>query len=206
VGKRELLIFLRKLLLGANIGAHNLIMAKLVGSKGHIYAFEPTEYAVKKLQTNVNLNPNLQNITITKEIVTNSTKKLPKLKFKSSWNINGDDKEKHQDIKDPKANSIDEFVKNKNLARLDLLKIDVDGYDYKVLEGSMSSIIKFKPKIFCELCEYALNEQGDSIKDIYKLLSDLNYKGYFEDGKKIDDVKSIFKIVGLNTSKNSIFF
>ena len=45
--------------IGANIGAHTLQLAKLVGSKGQVIAFEPTVYALNKAQQNISLNPQL---------------------------------------------------------------------------------------------------------------------------------------------------
>ena len=47
---------------GANNGAHTLGMARMVGEKGRVIAFEPTKYAFDKLVANATLNPNLQSI------------------------------------------------------------------------------------------------------------------------------------------------
>jgi len=43
--------------IGANIGAHTLHLAQLVGPDGQILAFEPTEFAFRKLRRNLDLNP-----------------------------------------------------------------------------------------------------------------------------------------------------
>src|ERR1700716_3555273 len=44
---------------GANIGAHTLHLAHLVGPKGRVIAFEPTDYAFRKLSRNLEINPQL---------------------------------------------------------------------------------------------------------------------------------------------------
>ena len=44
---------------GANIGAHTLHFAKLIGEKGKVFSFEPTNYAYDKLIRNVELNDDL---------------------------------------------------------------------------------------------------------------------------------------------------
>ena len=50
---------------GANIGAHTLVFADLVGGNGKVYAFEPTSYAVNKLTVNAKLNRSLaERVTI----------------------------------------------------------------------------------------------------------------------------------------------
>src|SRR5437764_1610317 len=45
--------------IGANIGAHTLRLAKLVGPRGRVLAFEPTDFAFHKLRRNLDLNPSL---------------------------------------------------------------------------------------------------------------------------------------------------
>src|ERR1700744_4645117 len=45
--------------IGANIGAHTLRLARLVGPQGRVLAFEPTDFAFQKLQRNLALNPEL---------------------------------------------------------------------------------------------------------------------------------------------------
>ncbi len=47
--------------IGANIGAHTLPLASLVGCDGKVIAFEPTAYAFEKLCANIALNPALGN-------------------------------------------------------------------------------------------------------------------------------------------------
>lgn len=190
---------------GANVGAHTLLMAKLTGAEGHIYAFEPTDFALNKLRKNISLNPTMQNITVRTELVTNGEKYLPKLDIRSNWEIDGKNSLVATTIKDPKAISIDDFVLEVNLERLTLIKVDVDGYDFKVLQGAKSTISRFKPIIFCELCEYALNEQGDSIKDIFSMLTSMGYQVYLEDGSKVEEVGEIIKLVGSATSINGVF-
>ena len=34
---------------GANVGAHTLVMSRIVEKSGHVYAFEPTDFAMSKL-------------------------------------------------------------------------------------------------------------------------------------------------------------
>src|SRR5258708_21501632 len=46
--------------IGANIGAHTLDLAQLVGPNGRVIAFEPTDYAFRKLGRNLDLTPELK--------------------------------------------------------------------------------------------------------------------------------------------------
>ncbi len=190
---------------GANVGAHTLLIGKLVGKKGRVYAFEPTEFALNKLRKNISLNPEINNITIRTELVTNGESNLPKIDIRSSWSVDGKNTPQFSSIKNPRAISIDDFSSEVALDNLILMKVDVDGYDYKVLQGAQSTISKFLPIIFCELCEYALNEQNDSIKYIFEMLLPMGYGVYLEDGTKINDVDSVLRLVGDETSVNGVF-
>ena len=44
---------------GANVGAHTLVIAKLSGNDGIVHAVEPTDFARAKLLKNLNLNPEI---------------------------------------------------------------------------------------------------------------------------------------------------
>lgn len=190
---------------GANVGAHTLLIGKLIGNKGHIYAFEPTDFASEKLRKNISINPDVSNITVRTEIVTNKKNDLPKLDIRSSWTVDSKKTPECTALKDTKSISIDDFAAEVFLESLALVKIDVDGYDFKVLQGAKSTLFRFLPVIFCELCEYTLNEQGDSIKDIYNLLTSMGYVAFLEDGIEISDVTSVLRLVSDKTSVNGIF-
>jgi hypothetical protein len=45
--------------IGANIGIHTMLLAKLVGPSGRVLSFEATDYAVQKLRRNLDLNSQL---------------------------------------------------------------------------------------------------------------------------------------------------
>src|SRR5215831_5617211 len=45
--------------IGANVGAHALPLARLVGPTGRVICFEPTDFAFRKLVINARSNPDL---------------------------------------------------------------------------------------------------------------------------------------------------
>lgn len=186
---------------GANIGAHSLLIAKLIGEKGQLIAIEPTKFALNKLTHNISLNKDLSNITVVDKIVSDTVYKGNDI-FNSDWNMNSSQSPQNIEFV---STTLDLIVQKAALQRVDLIKIDVDGYDYKALRGAKNIIEKYKPTIFVELCEYAVNEQGDSVVDIFTYLESFGYECFSEiDGQKIN-AEEVMSKIGLTTSMNGIF-
>jgi FkbM family methyltransferase len=68
--------------------------------------------------------------------------------------------------------TLDWYVKEYKIKRIDFLKIDTEGYDYKVLLGGKNAI---------KLCRYIQYEHWDDKEQFHKLLEkdfDMQYIGY----------------------------
>jgi FkbM family methyltransferase len=127
---------------GANVGIQSLHLAQKVGPNGKVFAFEPTEFALSKFIKNCELNPELYSrIRILKYLVTNEQNSTPITTIRSSWQTN--QSRRNDELINPNiAISIDKFVVENKIPKLDILKIDVDGYDFKVLQGAKKTILK----------------------------------------------------------------
>lgn len=66
-------------------------------------------------------------------------------------------------------------IDNLNLPDCNLIQLDVEGYEYKVLLGAIETINKFKPTLCIEFCEKWLNRYGDNALKINIFLSNLGY-------------------------------
>ncbi len=187
--------------IGANIGAHSLIMANLVGNNGHVIAVEPTQYAIDKLKMNISLNSNISNITLIEKVISDS-ETSDEDTFNSDWKKNSEQSPHKISFK---STTVDKLVKEFKLNRVDLLKIDVDGYDFKVLKGAKETIRNYKPTIFVELCEYTLQKKGESIADIFSFLDELEYKCFDENEEIEIDLNIVKSKVGMDKSINGIF-
>lgn len=190
---------------GANIGAHSLTISKIIGPNGHLHAIEPTDFAYNKLSANFILNPNLAtNTSLHKKYVSN--KELAEVsKIRSSWQV--DKTPKSAEAMDEGLNveiiTLDKFFKD--LDRLDFIKIDIDGFDYKALSGGEYLIKKFRPKVFIELGEYHLNLNGDSCEDILDFLNSYNYVGELETGEDIVNADQVKEILKKQSHINALF-
>ena len=99
--------------------------------------------------------------------------------------------------------TLDKFFKD--LDRLDYIKIDIDGFDYKALSGGEYLIKKFRPKVFIELGEYHLNLNGDSCEDILDFLNSYNYVGELENGEDIVNADQVKEILKKQSHINALF-
>ena len=74
------------------------------------------------------------------------------------------------------ALTLDELVAREALTRLDVVKIDVDGRELRVLRGAGSTLSTLRPSVVLELAPYALREHGDSLDDLVDVLSEARYR------------------------------
>jgi len=59
---------------------------------------------------------------------------------------------------------------------LDTLKIDVEGYEARVLEGAEKTINKYSPLLFLEIHGHLLKLYNSTTFDVYNILNDYKYK------------------------------
>jgi FkbM family methyltransferase len=199
--------------IGANIGAHTLNLAKAVGKQGTVIAFEPTDYAYKKLVANVSLNPELANRIIHEQIILGRENiKDYKTKIYSSWTLTEevDRHPKHLGVLKTTDGAsqyrLDSYLEEKNISRIDFIKMDVDGYECEVLSGAELTLKHNKPIICLELSPYVLQERGASIEQLIGILIDNNYKLFSESsGKELPLIGSRLRsLIGDGAGINAI--
>jgi FkbM family methyltransferase len=137
---------------GANIGYYTLIFAQLVGASGKVFAFEPEPKNFEILKKNIEVN-NYQNIIAEQKIVSDESG-MVKL-FIAEKGIVGhrlQQKTDSQKFIEVESILLDNYLKNLNLSeKINFIKIDVEGAEVKVLEGSKIMIEKSDQlKIFTE--------------------------------------------------------
>jgi len=173
--------------IGANMGQYACRLNNLVGSKGKIYSFEPVELnfvALKKMKTLLNLSNveilqlgihiengySLINIPIFNNgliVGTQATlENLEYTKFKSER---------------IETQTLDSFIINRKILKLDFIKCDTEGNEVNVLKGGIKTIEKFLPTMSLEI-----NYSNEYLKNIFRL----GYLAFIFD-KKIKKIKKI---------------
>jgi len=148
--------------IGANVGAHTLHFAKLVGASGHVHAFEPTDFACAKLRANLALNPTLgPRVTVNQAFLVGKQQEPIPAEVCSSWPVDSVEREvdaghlgQRKSISHAESLTTDEYIRRTRLDRLDFIKIDVDGHEPTVLEGCRETLRRFRPLILIELAPF----------------------------------------------------
>lgn len=174
--------------IGANVGAHTLHLAKLVGDNGDVVAYEPTAYAVHKLRQNLTLNPSLvQRVTVAQMMLTDSDDQIPEHEIYSSWPLNAQ-KNLHAGHRGQlkstdgcKALKLDSHLQTLKLKKVDFIKMDVDGFECHVLGGARVTLENYQPAILMELSPYLYSEHGKSLDDLLSLLTRAGYSMFHLD-------------------------
>lgn len=181
--------------IGANIGAHTLPLARLVGPSGSVAAFEPTDYAFAKLERNLSLNPALKaRVTpVQALLVSQNDEEMPEA-IPSSWSLRAPDPDEkihpvhkgtYQSLGNAVALRLDEWVENEKIPRVDFLKIDVDGFEIDVLKGALNTLKIFRPKIMMEFAPYVFEERGKKFSELIDLLVHSRYQAKEIGGSRI---------------------
>jgi len=169
--------------IGANIGSHTLPLARLVGPAGRVHAFEPTAFAYRKLLQNLALNGELAGRVDARQLmaVANDAEAIPE-EIHSSWPLDSVDglDEWHcgrlMGTEGAQKATLDQFVADCAIARVDFIKIDVDGNEHTVLAGARRMLARFRPTMMIELAPYVYRDRPAEFDAFVDLLLEIGYR------------------------------
>jgi FkbM family methyltransferase len=78
------------------------------------------------------------------------------------------------DVECPVA-TVDDYVASKNVRNVALVKIDVEGFELRVLRGARKTIARDKPVIVCEVIDSHLMRAGGSRSDLLEEVQKMGY-------------------------------
>jgi len=169
--------------IGANIGAHTLPMANLVGPHGRVVAFEPTDYAFAKLQQNISLNPGIADRILPRQalLVAETPEHQTATPIHSSWpltdaeNVHPVHRGRLMTTDGARVVTLDQSVRELGLERIDFIKLDVDGHEMSVLLGARETLRRFRPVLIMEFAPY-IHDDEEGFPALLTLLRDLGYR------------------------------
>ncbi len=198
---------------GANIGAHTLRLANLVGPDGRVLAFEPTDFAFRKLQRNLSLNPMLASrVQAYHSFLTDTDTASVPDKIYSSWPLTGGSElhGKHlgseMRTESAVARSLDSILGERADCNVQLVKLDVDGFECDVLRGATTMLREARPIFIMELAPYVLDERGTSLDELLSFFLPNGYAFFSERTERLlpSNAKELRRLVEDGSSLNVI--
>jgi len=149
---------------GANIGLFSILASQKVGRTGKIFAFEPIEQTRELLARNI-LNNRVNNIHFVPFALGSRNTDLELIKSDNLGESSFFCKGNFPKIK-VKQTTLDNFVREKQLKKVDFIKADIEGMERDLIRGAKETIIKFKPKI--SICIYHRSDDAQIIGELLK--------------------------------------
>jgi FkbM family methyltransferase len=141
--------------IGANIGQHSLLLAPYCKN---VYSFEPIPAVYNQFKESIGLN-HYQNIHLFNTAVGNKKETQP---FNYVTNHAGTSSFVERDNPNPNIISvqIDTLENRLSDVKMDVIKLDVEGYESVVILGNKEKILKDRPVIFMEYNPVWVEKEG----------------------------------------------
>jgi len=178
---------------GANIGFLSLNFARAC-PKGFVYSFEPDSENFYYLQENVNQN-DFQNIKLFKTALgaKSGSGELYKMYLNNPGANRILTKSPNSQLKSETVEiaTLNRFFEQKVFNKVDLIKIDVEGFELFVLQGATQIISLWKPILFVELADINLRQQNCTALEVLQFIEGLDY--YFLDARTMQPLDATVK-------------
>jgi FkbM family methyltransferase len=134
---------------GANIGYYTLMFASLAGEDGRVWSIEPDPVNLQELEASI-VASNLTDMTTIVPMAAGSLDGVARFEPGLNSHVTPDGR---SEVPVTRLDSL-------KLDHVDLIKIDVEGYEGAVLEGADETISRCRPSIFMELHPHLLTEHS----------------------------------------------
>lgn len=169
---------------GANIGRLSAVALGLVGQIGQVHSFEPTPRYCTLLSELAESNP--KHRLVVNQCAAGDEAGRAKIAL-SRTNIgmntlvpellDADDEREQVEVA---VVRLDDYLKEHEIEKVDLIKIDTEGYEFFVLKGLQNFFSKTscRPPIICEIGLDAYPKLGLSLDDFSDYMAGFGYQSY----------------------------
>lgn len=172
---------------GANFGTYALIGADAVGAQGRALAIEPVPAIAALLVENITMNGFDRRAKVIDCAVGKEPGSLTLYEFATRRGSNSAIPEIAQAAealygetitkREVECRTLDTIVEEQNFTQIDLMKIDVEGFEYEALLGGKEAILKHRPRLILEWLSGAFETRPEVMQKLWALLVDeLGYR------------------------------
>lgn len=161
--------------IGANIGYYTLIASKRTGDTGRVISFEPEDVNASILDHMVRENA-LTNVSVSRVAIGATNER-------STLYLDPHNKGKHTLV--PTDGNMHATVQTKTLTsalleysvrQVDLIKMDIEGWEAKAFQGMWDIIERDKPELFFECAPVRIRKTGEDPVSLLARIRDLGYE------------------------------
>jgi len=190
---------------GANVGLYTVAAVRITDGI-RVISYEPNPVVFSKLSRNLTLNngldkASLRNLAVSNEVNGSVDFFVPKLTGSGGGSMSN----LHPEEGSPVMQRISTTTLDRDLhdlTEVDLMKVDVEGHEFKVMQGGLTIIKSFYPTIVIELLRKWMAPFGDHPQDVVALLRGAGYDAF-----AITDLgcESISEITDVTVATNFVF-
>ena len=163
---------------GGNVGFFTLLFAKLA-CKGKVHCFEPIALNTRLIEASAELN-GFDNIVVNKVAVGASNGEIEFIISEDSAYSSMIDtgRSPKKSVRQVPLMTLEQYAFEHEIARIDILKIDVEGAEADVIRGAqgvLSDPTRRPHYILIELADSNLKVFGESVANVVKMICELNY-------------------------------
>ena len=181
--------------IGANVGFHSLLLSKLAGEGGHVYAFEPNSENCRLILLASEHNRAV-NITLLPIALSDQRGWAY---FSSHLGSNGGFVSQQFVALHGHGTVVPTFTLDEmSLPKVNVIKIDVEGAEYRALKGGQVLLSRNRPAIVCEFSiEMVSRVSGVAPADFLNWIAGMDYKLFVLDRKScaaapVDSISAFF--------------
>ncbi len=165
--------------IGANEGVYSVFAARRVGAAGAVWSFEPSRREIDRLKRNLAINGLAARVfpIALAESAGEAELTVAGYGHEGQNTIGGMAYEDTEVASRERVEiaRLDDIVEREAPARIDAMKLDVEGAELRVLRGAEAALGRYRPIVLFEALEAALRLQGTSRRELCDWLESRGY-------------------------------
>ena len=166
---------------GAFHGIYSVVAAKRLGMDGQVVAFEPSLEARRRLELHLRWN-GIRNARVEGRAISSKSSESTFFQVISGDTTrNGLRPPSSTDVVTPlsiQTVSLDQYVSEAGLRRIDVVKLDVEGGELDVLQGATKVLNEFRPIFICEVLDLTSQAWGYDAKETISTLKTYEFEWF----------------------------
>jgi FkbM family methyltransferase len=165
--------------IGAYIGYYTILIARKIGKNGIVVAFEPNPIILKELKYNIKIN-HLNNVLIKPVALSDCNGEaifyIPQIGKEAHASLNPNITFQVDKLFKIKTEKLDDVLEKLGLKKVDVIKIDAEGAEKSIFNGSFKLLSSdYKPIILFECTEIFCKAFGHNVYDVLSYVVSYGY-------------------------------